>query len=77
MDVPNVSRREYQLLDIDDGFLSLMGEDGSTKDDVKIPDGDVGEKIIKLFQTESKDTNVVVLTAMEEQCVVEAKESPR
>ena len=77
MDLPHVSPRDYQLLDIDDGFLSLMGEDGSTKDDVKIPDGDVGEKIIKLFQTESKDTNVVVLTAMEEQCVVEAKESPR
>jgi translation initiation factor 5A len=24
MDVPNVSRAEYSLIDIDDGFLSLM-----------------------------------------------------
>ncbi|CAG8586909.1 880_t:CDS:2 [Diversispora eburnea] len=35
MDVPNVTRVEYQLLNIDDGFLSLMTSDGSTKDDVR------------------------------------------
>merc|ERR1711879_733574 len=64
MDVPNVTRREYQLLDVtDDGFLSLMSDDGSTKDDVKAPEGEVGDKINKLFNTESKDTNVIVLTA--------------
>jgi translation initiation factor 5A len=79
MDVPNVTRREYQLvsmsssgshstgrtqltdvsqLDIsDDGFLSLMGDDGETKDDVKMPEGEIGEKITKLFTTEEKDTS--------------------
>lgn len=80
MDVPNVSRREYQLvsqclsdhgaraasfltklpcqLDIsDDDYLSLMTDDGDTKDDVKVPDGEVGEKIIRLFKTEEKDTS--------------------
>jgi translation initiation factor 5A len=77
MEVPNVTRREYQLvrrtchwndtsipltsfyqLDItDDGFLSLMSEDGSTKDDVKVPEGEVGEKINKLFREEEKDTS--------------------
>jgi len=78
MDVPNVTRKEYQLLDVsDDGFLSLMSEDGETKDDVKVPDGEVGEKIERLFQTEEKDTNVIVLTAMGEQAAIEAKEAPR
>jgi len=78
MDVPNVIRKEYQLLDIsDDGFLSLMADDGETKDDVKVPDGEVGEKIDKLFTTEEKDTNVIVLTAMGEQLAIEAKEAPR
>ncbi|PNY23997.1 Eukaryotic translation initiation factor 5A, partial [Tolypocladium capitatum] len=78
MDVPNVSRREYQLLDIsDDGFLSLMNDDGDTKDDVRMPDGEIGEKITKLFKVEEKDTNVVVLTSMGEEAAVEAKEAPR
>ncbi|KAL8761490.1 MAG: hypothetical protein Q9184_002400 [Pyrenodesmia sp. 2 TL-2023] len=78
MDVPNVSRQEYQLLDIsDDDFLSLMSENGDTKDDVKVPDGEVGEKIIKLFKTEEKDTNVFVLTSMGEEVAIEAREAPR
>jgi len=78
MDVPNVTRREYQLLDVsDDGFLSLMNDDGDLKDDVKMPDGEVGEKIEKLFRTEEKETNVVVLTAMGEEAAIDAKEAPR
>jgi translation initiation factor 5A len=78
MDVPNVSRREFQLLDIsDDGFLSLMNDDGDTKDDVKLPDGEVGEKINRLFKIDEKDTNVVVLTSMGEESAVEAKEAPK
>ncbi|KAI9705348.1 MAG: Eukaryotic translation initiation factor 5A [Bogoriella megaspora] len=78
MDVPNVSRKEYQLLDVtDDGFLSLMSDDGSTKDDVKLPEGEVGEKINKLFNEDSKDTNVIVLTAMGEEAAIDAKEAPR
>ncbi|GAB0133589.1 translation initiation factor eIF5A [Epichloe bromicola] len=78
MDVPNVTRREYQLLDIsDDGFLSLMNDDGDTKDDVKMPDGEIGEKINKLFKVEEKDTNVIILTSMGEEAAVEAKEAPK
>ncbi|KAL8660321.1 MAG: hypothetical protein Q9202_006663 [Teloschistes flavicans] len=77
MDVPNVSRKEYQLLDVsEDGFLSLMADDGATKDDVKIPDGEVGEKIDKLFKIDEKDTNVIVLTSMGEEVAIEAKEAP-
>jgi len=78
MDVPNVYRREYLLVDVtDDGFLSLMSDDGSTKDDVKVPDGEVGDKITKLFTEEGKDTNVIVLTAMGEEAAIDAKEAPR
>lgn len=78
MDVPNVTRKEYQLVSLhpatphhhhcactdyykldvsDDGFLSLMLDDGTMKDDVKVPEGEVGEKIEKLFRTEEKDTS--------------------
>jgi hypothetical protein len=34
-----------------------MSDDGSTKDDVKLPDGEVGDKINKLFTEENKDTS--------------------
>ena len=34
-----------------------MSDDGTTKDDVKVPEGEVGEKIEKLFKTEEKDTS--------------------
>lgn len=32
MDVPNVTRIEYQLVNIDDGFLNLMLQDGSASE---------------------------------------------
>ncbi|RAO74054.1 uncharacterized protein BHQ10_010066 [Talaromyces amestolkiae] len=78
MDVPNVSRKEFQLLDVtDDGFLSLMDEAGNTKDDVKKPDGEIGDRIDKLFTEEGKDVNVTVMSAMGEEVAVEAKEGPK
>jgi len=79
MDVPNVRRQEYQLLDVtDDGFLSLMSDDGTTKDDVKVPDGsECGDKIKKLFQDEGKDINVIVLTAMGEEVAIDCKEAAK
>ena len=70
-----------------------MDDDGETKDDVKVPDGEVGDKIKKLFRTEEKDTSeftrqeqsvlfltiadVIVLTSMGEEVAIEAKEAPR
>ncbi|KAK7539353.1 translation protein SH3-like domain-containing protein [Phyllosticta citribraziliensis] len=78
MDVPNVRRSEYQLLDVtDDGFLSLMSDDGATKDDVKVPENEVGDKINKLFVEDGKDTNVVILTSMGEEAAIDAKEAPK
>ncbi|KAK8968630.1 hypothetical protein KSP40_PGU009011 [Platanthera guangdongensis] len=36
--VPHVNRTDYQLIDIaEDGFLSLLTENGNTKDDLKLP----------------------------------------
>ena len=81
-------------LDIsEDGFMSLMLDTGDTKDDVKVPDGEVGDKVTKLFREEEKDTSkrlqwspyfdthhssdVIVLTAMGEECAIDAKEAPK
>jgi hypothetical protein len=46
----------------DDGYLSLMSDDGDTKDDVRMPDGEIGEKINKLFKVEEKDTSKSIHT---------------
>merc|ERR1711962_1838485 len=35
MNVPNVTRKDYQMMSIDDGFASLLDDDGDTKDDLK------------------------------------------
>ena len=37
--------------------MSLMLDSGDTKDDVKVPEDDVGAKINKLFREEEKDTS--------------------
>ena len=34
-----------------------MTDSGETKEDVKVPDGEVGDKINKLFSEESKETS--------------------
>ena len=34
-----------------------MSENGDTKDDVKVPEGETGDKIEKLFRMEEKDTS--------------------
>ncbi|AAS53727.1 AFR356Cp [Eremothecium gossypii ATCC 10895] len=76
MEVPVVKRTEYQLLDIDDGFLSLMTMDGETKDDVRAPDGELGETMQASFD-EGKDLMVTVITSMGEEAAISFKEAPR
>lgn len=64
-----------QLDVTDDGFLSLMDDNGNTKDDVKLPEGEVGERITKMFKEEEKDVNVTVMSAMGEEVAVDVKEA--
>ncbi|KAG6902943.1 translation initiation factor eIF5A [Termitomyces sp. Mi166 len=76
MDVPNVSRNEYQLVNIDDGFLNLMTNDGVAKDDVKLPEGDLGKQIQADFD-EGKDLLVTIISSMNEEAAISYKEAPR
>ena len=45
MDVPNVERKDYQLIGVMDDFLSLMDDSGQTRDDLKVPEGEIGAEI--------------------------------
>lgn len=75
LEVPFVKRTEYQLLDIDDGFLSLMSNDGETKDDVKAPEGELGDQLQEAFD-EGRDVNVTIIAAMGEEAAISFKDAP-
>ena len=53
MDVPNAKRRDYQLIGMEDEFLSLMDDAGETREDLKCPEGDIGEEIRKAIDNET------------------------
>jgi len=76
MSVPYVQRTEYQLVNIDQDYLSLITPDGHTKDDVKCPEGDIGSDIQKGFD-EGKDLIVTVVSAMDEEQAISFKIAPK
>lgn len=52
MDVPHVKREDYQLTDIsDDGYLTLMNDGGDLREDLKLPDGDLGGQLRSEFDS--------------------------
>merc|ERR1712165_659209 len=72
MEVPNVKRRDFQLIDIDDGFLSLMDDGGDIRDDLKVPEGDLGEEIVRAHG-DGQEMLCTVLSACGEECVIATK----
>ncbi|KAM0786102.1 Eukaryotic translation initiation factor 5A-1 [Microbotryomycetes sp. NB124-2] len=75
MDVPNVTRAEYQLINIDDGFLNMMTADGTAKDDVRLPEGELGDQIQSAFD-DGQDLSVTVISAMGTEQAIAFKNSP-
>jgi len=76
MDVPNVVRTEYQFSYIDDDFLNLIKPDGSEKNDVKVPEGDLGDKI-REYEENGTDILVTIISAMGEESAISVKEAPK
>ncbi|KAI6188346.1 Nuclear valosin-containing protein-like [Aphelenchoides besseyi] len=72
MDVPVVKKKEYQLLSIgDDGFLSLMDlETCDTKDDLRLPEGEVGDQIKQAFEKDETGILVAVTAACGEEQIL-------
>lgn len=62
--VPIVKRQDYQLIDIEDDYCSFMLEDGSTKDDLKLPEGELGSDIQKALDLGEDDIFCNVVSAM-------------
>ncbi|OAY79558.1 Eukaryotic translation initiation factor 5A-2 [Ananas comosus] len=89
-DVPHVTRTDYQLIDIsEDGFVSLLTENGNTKDDLRLPTDDslltqqtnkrISLDVAILMQikegfAEGKDLVVSVMSAMGEEQICALKD---
>lgn len=75
IDVPNVSRIDFQLIDIsDDGFVSLMTDKGETRDDLKLPtDVELSQKIKDEFAKEDNTVLVTVISAVNEESIIACK----
>ncbi|XP_047049279.1 eukaryotic translation initiation factor 5A-5-like isoform X2 [Lolium rigidum] len=74
-DVPHVNRTDYQLIDItEDGYVSLLTENGNTKDDLKLPTDESLLTQIKDGFNEGKDLMVSVMSAMGEQQICGIKD---
>lgn len=73
---PIVTRKDYQLVDIDeDGYLTLMDDKNDTRSDLKIDeDADESHKKLKEDFDEGKDLLVTVLAAMGTEKIIAHKE---
>ena len=74
--VPFVTRKEYSLVDItSDGFVNLMDENGSLREDVKLPDypDNFAREIKAAFETGGA-YSVTVVSAMGHDQIVALKE---
>ena len=61
----------------DDGFVSLLSMDGSTtKDDLKVPEGELGEKVRDEFN-KGTDLVVTVMAALETEQIVSYRENQK
>lgn len=72
MNVPTISRRDYQLLNIDDQYCTLLDDDGTTRDDLKLTDDEIGKEILEKFAND-EEFYVTVLSACSEDRLVGVK----
>ena len=52
-----MKRKDFQLIGLDDEFLSLMDDTGETRDDLKCPEDAVGDEIRNAIE---KDMDILV-----------------
>lgn len=78
MDEPIVKRTEYQVLSVsNDGFVSLLQDNGTTKDDIQISNDDdngCGAQL-KKWCDEGKDCVATVICAIGKEKIIAVKET--
>jgi len=79
MDVPNVTRKDYQLIGCEDGFLSLMDDMGEQRDDLKMPEEEqhvdlINKGLEAMGEVDEEDSYIcTVLKACGEEMVIAVK----
>ena len=75
LDCPEVVTNNFQLMDIaEDGYLTLLDEDGNEKTDLKMPtDPELANKIRSMFD-DGKDLIVTVQQAVGKEAAIDVKE---
>ncbi|EAS04499.1 eukaryotic translation initiation factor 5A (macronuclear) [Tetrahymena thermophila SB210] len=76
MEIPFVKKHEFQLIDIsDDDYLTLLLENGETKEDLKLPDDEpqLVEKLRADFDSQ-KDILVSIISAMGQEKIISYRE---
>uniref|UniRef100_H3CMF9 Eukaryotic translation initiation factor 5A n=1 Tax=Tetraodon nigroviridis TaxID=99883 RepID=H3CMF9_TETNG len=72
MDVPHVVRKDYTLVDVTDGFVHLMDDDGSIREDLKLPESELGKDIKTKFDN-GEELMLTVLKGVGEEQVIGIK----
>ncbi|XP_022666989.1 eukaryotic translation initiation factor 5A-1-like isoform X1 [Varroa jacobsoni] len=77
IDVPNVNRNDFQLIDIsDDGFVSLMDDKGDIRDDLRVPaDEELSRKMKEELEKGEGNVIITVLSAVGEEAIIACKNS--
>lgn len=80
MQVPNVSRKEFEVIDLsEDGFFTLMSEDGDTRDDLKLTEScspnapDAVRELLSAVEASGERVVATVWKALGEELVKELK----
>jgi len=73
VDSCDVDRRDYQLVNIDDDYLSFMNEQGEMKEDIRMPLSEELRNGIQDAFDQGKEVTISVLKAMDIEEVVDWK----
>ncbi|KAJ5259406.1 hypothetical protein N7478_012387 [Penicillium angulare] len=69
VDVPFVHRTEYNLDGTENGYLLLTDHDGNSKNDVAVPEGDLGYQLADSLSNGDRLTVTIISTMNEEACI--------
>ena len=60
------------MLDVSEGYVSVLNDEGQVREDLIIPAGDLGQEMRKRFE-EGQDLVLCVITAMDTEALIGIK----